>query len=126
MMNSRPKKVEDTLPSVENRILSGLQEFLGALKGGAKLDAEFRDRRVKLQLDHTPFSARKVAATRKLLGVDQSLLAHFLGVSPNTVRAWENGTREPNLLASRFLNEIRRNPEYWRKRISESLIVNAG
>jgi len=52
------------------------------------------------------------------------LFAHFLGVSVKTVRSWEQG-KTPSDIASRFMDEIRHNPNYWRQRLKESAKAKA-
>jgi hypothetical protein len=37
------------------------------------------------------------------------------------VQAWESGVNTPSDMACRFMDEIRHNPEYWQKRLSESI-----
>ena len=58
-----------------------------------------------------------VKRVRELLRASQAVLAEFLGVNVNTVRSWEQGKRQPQPIACRFLSEIEAGPEYWRKRI---------
>jgi DNA-binding transcriptional regulator YiaG len=45
---------------------------------------------------------------------DKVVFARFLGVDPNTVRSWEQGTRSPSSIARRFMSEIEADPAYWR------------
>jgi putative transcriptional regulator len=63
------------------------------------------------------FGPDDVQRVRDLLGVSQAVLARFLGVSVNTVRAWEQGKRPPQQIACRFLSEIAADPPYWRRRV---------
>lgn len=51
--------------------------------------------------------------------VSQAIFAQFLGVSLGTVRDWEQGNKPPNGAASRLMDEIRNNPEYFFKRLME-------
>jgi DNA-binding transcriptional regulator YiaG len=68
-----------------------------------------------------PYDPALVKKTRDLLSVSQNIFAPFLGVSVNAVQAWERGTNTPSHMASRFMDEIRHNPLYWRKRLMESI-----
>jgi hypothetical protein len=52
--------------------------------------------------------------------MSQVFFARFLGVDPNTVRFWEQGTRPPNPIARRFMGEIEADPEYWQARVERS------
>ena len=61
--------------------------------------------------------------TRDLLGASQGVFAGFLGVSVQTIRAWEQGRQNPSEMVCRFLGEIKRNPQYWRIRLRDSLVI---
>lgn len=109
--------------SVEKRIVERLESFVGALKADKKISEAFTCRTVTLDLEPTPHNPKAVVATRKLLNASQALFAKFLGVSIKTVRAWEQGKNPPQDIACRFMDEIQRNPDYWRKRLKESMIT---
>lgn len=111
--------------SVENEILEALGEFTDALKKG-EVAKRFTCRQIKLDLKPTPYSPELVKTTRKLLKVSQTLFARFLGISPNTVRSWEQGINTPSPMACRFMDEIRRSPGYWTERLREAVVTEAG
>jgi putative transcriptional regulator len=98
-----------------------LNEFADALESGADVRAKFTCRRVVLNLEPQPYDPRLVKNTRAILSVSQGIFAQFLGVSIDTVQAWESGVNTPSDMACRFMDEIRHNPEYWQKRLSESI-----
>lgn len=110
------------LTEVERDLVEGLGEFLDDLKTEAALSAKYNCRRVALDLEPHCYSAAEVKVVREMLQASQALFAKFLGVSPKTVRAWEQG-KAPSDMARRFMDEIRRNPDYWRKRVEESATV---
>jgi putative transcriptional regulator len=60
---------------------------------------------------------------RERLGTSQAILARFLGVSINTLRAWEQGKRTPQPIACRFLFEIESDIAAWRRRILNEVSV---
>jgi DNA-binding transcriptional regulator YiaG len=60
-----------------------------------------------------------VKKTRDLLGTSQEIFARFLGVSASAVQDWEQGAKPPAGSARRLMDEIRANPEYWRRRLVE-------
>jgi putative transcriptional regulator len=99
-------------PTVENEILEALSEFTEALERG-EVFQRFNCRQIKLNLQRTTYSPELVKKTRETLGISQPLFARFLGVSPKTVKAWEQGLNEPHPMACRFMDEIRRNRKYW-------------
>ena len=108
--------------SVEDRIASRLKGFVEALKSGEVISEKFTCRTVILDLEPTEYNPEAVVATRKILGVSQPVFARFLGVSVKTVRSWEQG-KLPGDMACRFMDEIQRNPDFWRKRLGESIKV---
>jgi len=80
-------------------------------------------RTVKLNLEPQEYTPDLVRATRNVLSASQAIFAEFLGVSVKTVRDWEQGIEHPNRLACRFMDEIRRNPEYWRQRLDDTVLA---
>jgi len=109
--------------SVAKNIIEGLREFTEALENDEPIANKFTCRKVVLDLLPVPYNPKAVKATRKLLAASQAVFAQFLGVSVKAVRAWEQGINTPSDLACRFMDEIQRNPEYWRKRLRESIKV---
>jgi len=116
------KKRTEMETSVENEILEGLADFTDALKKGEVFE-RLTCRQIKLDLKPTQYSPRLVKETRKTLGVSQTLFARFLGVSPKTIRSWEQGVNAPNPMACRFMDEIRRNPIYWTERFKGAVVT---
>jgi putative transcriptional regulator len=112
--------MEKKLNNVERELVAGLDGFVKDLKSDAPIAEKYTCRRMVLDLQPMPYPPKQVLATRKLLRVSQVLFAQFLGVSPKTVRAWEQGRAEPKDIACRFMDEIQRNPDYYRKRLAES------
>ncbi len=106
-----------TQRSLGQEIIDSLSEFKAVLASGEPIASKFTVRRIELDLKLRKYKARDVRATRELLDASQAIFAQFLGVSVQTVRAWEQGDKTPRDVASRFMDEIRRDPEYWRKRL---------
>lgn len=104
-------------------IIKRLRSFVEALESGEDIDKKFTVRRVEVTVTPAMFTPDIIKDTRCLLGATQAGFARFLGVSVQTVRAWEQGTNRPNDMACRFLDEIRLNPPYWQKRFKESMRV---
>jgi putative transcriptional regulator len=108
--------------SVGTEIIESLSEFTEAL-GQGKVGAKLTCRKVRLRLVAKPYDRLQVKKTRRLLGLSQTLFSRFLGVSPNTVRAWEQGVNLPPAIACRFMDEIRRKPDFWKQRVQEEIIT---
>lgn len=124
-MSKKRNRKTVTDVSVEDEILEALSEFTDALKKG-EVSKRFTCRQLKLDLNTTCYSPELVKTTRRLLKVSQTLFARFLGVSPKTVRSWEQGINTPSSMACRFMDEIRRSPGYWMERLRESAVTQAG
>jgi putative transcriptional regulator len=108
---------------VTDRIVSGLSELAAALAKNEKISAQFRCRKVVLDLHPMPYSPKAVKAARKLLGASQTMFAQFLGVKTTTVQSWEQGRQSPSDMACRFLDEIQLKPDYFRERFRSSIKV---
>lgn len=57
------------------------------------------------------YSADRIRALRKDLGLSQPVFAGMLNVSGSTVRAWEQGQRQPEGPTLRLLEVAERHPE---------------
>ena len=106
--------------SVAKEIIDGLTEFSEVLKGGENVSSKLTVRRVKLNLKLTEYNPSLVREVRELLNVSQAVFAEFIGASPSTVQAWEQCGNPVARSSARLMDEIRRNPEYWRQRLLES------
>lgn len=104
---------------VGQRIIDRLRDFTESLESGEDISERYRSHSVSLDFRPTRYTPRRVRETRNLLGINQAVFARFLGVSPRTLRAWEKGLRKPNDVAARFMDEIRRDPDYWSRRLAE-------
>jgi putative transcriptional regulator len=101
------------------RIASRLKNFVDAVENGQDPAVRFTCRTVRLNLRPQEYNSARVRSTRALLGASQAIFAQFLGVSPSAVQDWEQGAKPPKGVACRLMDEIRRHPEYWRKRLQE-------
>ena len=120
MKNRAGKKI-----SVGARIIQRLEAFKDALKSGQKISDRFTCRKVVLDLEPISYGPAQVKETREVLNVSQALFGQFLGVSVSTVRAWEHGTNTPSLMACRFMDEIRRDPEHWIERLKSAMVCKS-
>ena len=112
--------------SIGQEMVDGLTELVAALEASDDLGGRFTCYTVKLNLQPVPYTPELVRQTRQLLAVSQVIFAQFLGVSANTVRAWEQGKTAPKPMACRFMDEIRRTPDHYRQRLRDSLTTKAG
>lgn len=100
-------------------------EKIEKLDNVAELPDVLTVRKVKLDLRPRSFTSEEIREIRKLLKVSQPVLAEFLGVSPSTVKDWEQGVCPLSGPACRILEEMHRDLELWSKRIRELATVTA-
>lgn len=113
-------------PTIAEELIDGFTELADALEAGIELGTKFNCYQMKLDLKPQTYTPELVKGTRKLLGASQSVFARFLGVSHSTVSQWEQGLNVPMPMACRFMDEIRRNPAYYKKRLGESMVPKGG
>lgn len=65
---------------------------------------------------YAPFLIREI---RHKLSVSQAIFAEMLGVSASSVRAWEQGKREPDGPARRLLQIAEEHPEMFKSVVGE-------
>ena len=115
-------KKQASKTSFGQEIISRLQEFADALDNGEVISEKFTCRTVEVTLKPTRYTPALLKKTRKVLQASQMVFAQLLGVSVQTVQAWEQGENEPSNIAKRFMDEIRHDPDYWRKRLREVVV----
>lgn len=67
--------------------------------------------RVAVPCPPAPISRDEIVGIRRRLNCSQSVFAMMLNVSPSTVQAWEQGTREPSDAALKLLSIADKHPE---------------
>jgi putative transcriptional regulator len=100
------------------KIVSAFQEAIDVMRSGESLPGRLTARSFRAEFVRPSYGPDDVRRVRDLLGMSQVVFARFLGVDPNTVRSWEQGTRPPSSIARRFMGEIEVDPAYWRRRIA--------
>ena len=107
--------------SAGSKILAAIEEATEALRSEGLESPRLTVRTYKVAPAPRPYRPGAVKRVRERLGVSQAVLAEFLGVNVNTVRAWEQGKRPPQPIACRFLSEIEADPAYWQRRIGRAV-----
>lgn len=105
--------------AVGKEIVRRLKNFTVELEKTEDLGDRFTCRTVRLNIQPRQYSPQLVKATRESLHASQVIFANFIGVATTTVRDWEQGIKHPSGIARRIMDEIRENPDYWRKRLKE-------
>ena len=101
-------------PSIGARIIEGLEEALAFERGeleGVRLRRVPITARSAAAKPAPRYDEKRVAALRARLKLSQPVFAGALNVSPETVRAWEQGKRRPDGAALRLLQVAERHPE---------------
>lgn len=111
--------MKPTKPSVAAELLRGLEELVETMEADEDITEKFKVRTAGRTPNGQPVSPAAVTRLRTELAVDENAFAAFLGVSVRTLRGWEQGQTAPGPTANRFLEEIRGNTDYYRRRLSE-------
>ncbi len=112
-------KKADVGKEIANQFIAGLESLLSTAKaGGVKaVKQKHTLRSIPLEMFVLPkTTVRDIVEARTSLGVSQPVFAAILGVAPQSVKAWEQGTKKPPGTVRRLIDEMRRNPQYWLKR----------
>ena len=112
-------KVRQSASSVGAKIVGRLKQFAEALEDSDSIPKRFNRRTVKLNLEPAPYDPERIKKARQALNASQAIFSQFLGVSIGAVRDWEQGVKSPRGVARRVIDEILRDPRYWRSRLEE-------
>jgi len=113
MPQTRSKK---SGPTLGQEIIAGLADAVATARGGGlrAVGKKYTVRRVKrMEFDHPEMNPADVVSIRQSLSASQAVFGRMIGVSPGTIRAWEQGRKTPSPLARCFLAEVKRNRAYW-------------
>jgi DNA-binding transcriptional regulator YiaG len=113
------KRKELNMGLVGGRMVARLKRFAEALETADAIPERFTCRTIKLNLEPRLYAPERVKQAREKLRASQAIFAQFLGVSVSAVRDWEQGAKAPRGSACRIMDEILRDPRYWRSRLKE-------
>jgi putative transcriptional regulator len=105
-------------PRVADEIMAGMRELVRMMDAGKTPPQMFTVKTIDIP-DPTVYRAKQIRELRDSLGVSQAVLAHLLGVSVVLVKSWEQGVREPSLMARRLLDTIKADPAHWLTTVRE-------
>ncbi|HEX7447589.1 MAG TPA: helix-turn-helix domain-containing protein [Pirellulales bacterium] len=109
--------------TIGSEIAEGLEEFAEALKRGTRIAKEFTCRQARFVVKTGNYTPKKVRQTRRRLHCSQTVFAEVMGVTPNAVRSWEQGSRPPSKTACRLMDAINREPAIWIEMIADAAVV---
>ena len=113
MKAARTRKVQTNKTNyMSDEAFADLKE---AMEGALAFErSERRDLKVtRIQAPRPPkaMSPKDIARIRERLNCSQAVFAMMLNISPKTVQAWEQGSREPGDAALKLLSIAKKHPE---------------
>lgn len=111
---AKKSQIEVTSENFGDLLIQGLEEAAAVDKGRAKPARVSRRKITARKADVAPppsYNRVNIVKVRKSLGVSQPVFASMLNVSRSTVRAWEQGAREPEGATLRLLEVADKHPE---------------
>lgn len=120
MTRKRDNKDDLNRERLAGEIIEGLTEFRDALRDGEPIEQRFTVRTVELRLDPKPFSPEEVRELRRSFRASQTVFARLIGVSPSTLKNWEQGVQAPPTWGRRLLELMQRDPTPWNSMLEEA------
>lgn len=110
------KKTNEKQTKLGQSLLKGLKEAVAF--ENKKMDL----RTTTMEIPDVPpeFNKIEVKAIRERLNVSQPIFAKILGVSDDTVKAWERGANKPSGSSARLIQIAEKNPKAFQE-IMQSL-----
>src|SRR5437870_3542407 len=112
-MKARTRKVQTTKANyMSDEAFSDLKEAMEdalAFERGKRHDLKVT--RIRAPRPPKAMSPRDIARIRERLNCSQAVFAMMLNISPKTVQAWEQGSREPGDAALKLLTIAKNHPE---------------
>lgn len=115
-------KRKGTGMTLGSQIVRDLKKLNAVVASGEGVCDKFTCNRVILNLQPRDYTPEMVKEIRRTLRMSQAIFAQFLGVSPSTIKSWEQGQNPVPGVACRFFDEINSEPERWRERVRESIV----
>ena len=108
------KKTSKSKLSVGSEIIQGLKEAVAFERGnrrGTVVRKITLTARSASAIPAPQYGAKQVKTIRTKLGFSQAVFGAALNVSPETVRAWEQGKKQPSGPAERLLEIAEKHPQ---------------
>jgi putative transcriptional regulator len=104
--------------SFGRRLIGSAEEAVMIARGTLEPGRVSRYTATSAEVDPPPqYSADKIKKIRGQMDVSQPVFAAALNVSPETIRAWEQGKREPDGATLRLLEVADEHPDVFLKKI---------
>ena len=113
-------KAKGSKQRIGERLVTEFSELRDALRKREPIEKKYTVRTVELELKPKSFDAESVRLIRLSLGVSQAVFAHLLGVSVDSVAAWEQGNRAPNGPVCRLLELMEIDRGRWLRMLEQT------
>ncbi|MFL5382137.1 MAG: helix-turn-helix domain-containing protein [Longimicrobiaceae bacterium] len=128
MMQPDDDAIEVTDQNFGELLLESLNETLAIARGEA--EPARRVHRVATARDATvvpprAYDAEEIQEIRERLGLSQTVFAQVLNSSPETVKAWEQGKRDPDGMALALLQVADEHPQALMSRVRRKVARSA-
>ncbi|HEX9937803.1 MAG TPA: helix-turn-helix domain-containing protein [Longimicrobium sp.] len=124
MSSERDEPIEVTDENFGDLLIQGLREVLAIERGEAQPVRRVRriaTARETLVQPPRGYSPQEIYAIRERLGMSQTVFAQVLNSSPETIKAWEQGKREPDGMALTLLHIADEHPQALLSRVQTRL-----
>ena len=95
------------MTNLYEELQTGLQEAIEGVRGNSELTID----RVMIKPVKN-FTAKDIKRIRKSTKMSQTVFAGYLGVSNQTIEAWEAGSKKPSGTARRLLTSIEMDQDF--------------
>lgn len=119
MARNNDDAIEVTDQNFGDLLIEGLKEAVEVRRGNAQPARRVRRLSARDAVVHPPrqYEGPGVQRIRERLGLSQSVFAQVLNASPETVKAWEQGKRQPDGMALTLLELAETHPEALMSRV---------
>lgn len=105
-------------PTFGEQLIEAAREAVAIERGEAKPARVSRHTAVGSEVERPPhYAAARIKGIRGQMALSQPVFAATLNVSPETVRAWEQGKREPDGATLRLLEVAEHHPDVLLKKV---------
>lgn len=119
MARNNDDAIEVTDQNFGDLLIEGLREAVEVRRGNAQPARRVRRLSARDAVVQPPrqYQGAGIQAIRERLGLSQHVFAQVLNASPETVKAWEQGKRQPDGMALTLLELAETHPEALMSRV---------
>jgi putative transcriptional regulator len=107
-----------TKPTFGEQLITSMEQAVKIARGELEPGRVTRHTAARAEVEPPPqYSAERIKDIRGQMELSQPIFAAALNVSPDTIRAWEQGKREPDGATLRLLEVAEQHPEVFLKKV---------